>query len=544
MSETTEPIRMTLGHQAIWLRQVVPNLLLVSAGYYVLAVVGTVLSVPASGVSIIWPATAFLISVLILTPARHWWLYLLSVVPGHLHTAHYFHSAELPLVVIVCQLIGNFSLAIATSLVVRITSTARSRLRPDSFQGLLSFILLAGLAVPAVVNALILGLQVWMGWATDFWLSWRQWMLAGVFPTITIPPLAVAAIRGRLVARGTNLWSSYVEVGFLSIALWVVCNLAFDWNRPQPDHLPIHLLAPLPLLLWAAVRLGVGGTCLALLAVAGALSTSALAGRGPFALSSPIGDVLSLQVFLITMSVPLLLLAALVEERIQTAASLRLSEQRLLTLQHEGQKRIAQELHDSSSQHLTAMALNLMVLESRVGPDANATIKDMRVSLKAAMRELQSIGYLLHPVQIHSDGLYSTLQGYVDGFAARTKLRAKFRSPRAIDQLPLPVQETMLRIVQESLANVYRHASASSVTVKLSRVGQRLHLVVADDGKGVRSNQLSDDGEPQSLGVGIHGMKARARELGGKLDIRNRPRGAIVHAVVPISRLKSAAGGL
>jgi signal transduction histidine kinase len=322
----------------------------------------------------------------------------------------------------------------------------------------------------------------------------------------------------------------------LIIALIVTCMLVFGWDHPLPEYLPVLLLAPLPLLLWAAVRLGVGGTCLSLLVFAGAVSASALAGRGPFALSSPIEGVLSLQAFLIAVSVPLVLLAALVEEQMQTADTLRLSEQRLLHLQQEGQQRIAQELHDSTSQHLTAMALNLATLRNRTGADVAELIQDISGSLREATRELASFGYLLHPPAVQRDGLHSTLQRYVDGFAKRTQLEMKFRAATTIDELPLPVQEALLRIVQESLANVYRHASASHVTVKLSQVRQRLHIVIADDGKGIQSNSQSDQRRELSRGVGVPGMEARARRLGGKIDIRSRSGSTVVHAVVPIHR--------
>src|SRR5262245_7566854 len=83
------------------------------------------------------------------------------------------------------------------------------------------------------------------------------------------------------------------------------------------------------LIMWAAIRLGVGGTSLALVIFAGTILASALAGRGPFALSAANADVVSLQVFLITVSIPLLLLAALVEERIGTEQALKQSEARM-----------------------------------------------------------------------------------------------------------------------------------------------------------------------------------------------------------------------
>jgi signal transduction histidine kinase len=81
---------------------------------------------------------------------------------------------------------------------------------------------------------------------------------------------------------------------------------------------PGLVLAPLPLLLWSAVRFGSGGLCLSLLVVAGVSLSNAFAGRGPFASGSPAENTLSLQIFLLAMSVPLMILAPLVEERQRT----------------------------------------------------------------------------------------------------------------------------------------------------------------------------------------------------------------------------------
>jgi integral membrane sensor domain MASE1 len=174
--ESASPIGFS-GSQIGGRLPVLLSALLVAAGYYALAIVGTALSVPPSGFAIIWPATSFLTSVLLLTPPRHWWLYLLAVVPAHLQMVH-FHNADVPFIVILCQIAGNFTLAVATALVSR--ALIEQPLRFDSFQSLLKFILLGCLIVPACVNALILGGHLWSGWATDFWTSWRQWMLASI----------------------------------------------------------------------------------------------------------------------------------------------------------------------------------------------------------------------------------------------------------------------------------------------------------------------------------------------------------------------------
>jgi signal transduction histidine kinase len=502
---------------------------LVAAGYYGLAIIGTVLSVPPSGFAIIWPATAFLISVLLLMPPHSWWLYLLAIVPTHFHMAYSFQQAVAPLVVVLCQLTGNFSLAIVTTLVVQNKNTLPVGF--DSFQSLLRFVLLGGLAVPAVMNALILALFLWVGWSSDFWLSWRQWMLASVFPTVTLTPLVVVALRRHLVGSKT-LWASYAELTLLTIALFAVSILMFVWD-PHVEYLPIVLLAPLPLLLWAAVRLGIGGTALSLLIFAGVISVSALVGRGPFNTSSPIEDVLLLQVFLITISIPLMLLAALVEERVETDEALRLSEQRMLMGLQEEQQRIADTLHGSTLQHLTAIALNLMTLRTGTSTHASTTkiVEDIEASLQEAVRELRSFSYALHPREIDRDGIAATLERYVDGFSRRTGLQVVIELTDILDALPPKLQEALLRIVQEALANVHRHAAASKVDIKFNRVRKRLHLIVADNGRGV----AGDSHKHQTVhGVGIPGMRARVRQFGGEVHIRSRRGHTIVHAVVPI----------
>ena len=92
--------------------------------------------------------------------------------------------------------------------------------------------------------------------------------------------------------------------------------------------MPALLLAPLPFLIWAAVRVGVGGTSLTLLIVAGIALANAYIGRGPFINQAPDVNVFSLQIFLTAISIPILLLAALVEERRQAEESLKQTNKR------------------------------------------------------------------------------------------------------------------------------------------------------------------------------------------------------------------------
>jgi two-component system NarL family sensor kinase len=106
---------------------------------------------------------------------------------------------------------------------------------------------------------------------------------------------------------------------------------------------------------------------------------------------------------------------------------------------------------------------------------------------------------------------------------------------RSIDQLSLPLQLALLRIVQEALTNVYRHASAKCVSITFRRVGnKRLGLVICDDGQGAEETFEHESGKSLRAGIGIPGMIARMQQFGGNLHIHSGPKGTAVHATVPV----------
>ena len=95
--------------------------------------------------------------------------------------------------------------------------------------------------------------------------------------------------------------------------------------------------------------------------------------------------------------------------------------------------------------------------------------------MQEAMKELRTFSYLVHPPVLAADGLRSTIRQYVNGYANRSGLSVKFRSSPKVDKLPFRTQQALLRIVQEALANVHRHASASHVSIDLL-IAEQLHL--------------------------------------------------------------------
>jgi two-component system sensor histidine kinase UhpB len=223
----------------------------------------------------------------------------------------------------------------------------------------------------------------------------------------------------------------------------------------------------------------------------------------------------------------------------QVAAELDL---RLLSLQEEVQQRNASELHDSTCQHLIAASLNVLRLRRAVSDDGSAgkLFDDIDASIDRAQREIRAFTYLLHPQNLLTDGLKITIEQFVDGFAARTSLKTSLEIAPEVDKLSYERQRAVLRVIQEALANVFRHAQATQVKVAMQATDAHFKLRVTDNGRGMPINQARSGPNAVSFGVGIPAMRARLRQLGGTLEIHSSSatggRGTTLCAVLPHSR--------
>jgi signal transduction histidine kinase len=223
---------------------------------------------------------------------------------------------------------------------------------------------------------------------------------------------------------------------------------------------------------------------------------------------------------------------------IETKQELRDLSGRIYSLREEERQRIAQELHDSTAQHLVAATLNLMTLRAKAAvsyPGVNNLLESVETSLEEATRELRAFTYLLHPLALDNDGLEQTLRTYLDGFARRTGLDAQASVAGDVESLPFALQCSLLRIIQEALANVHRHAAASHVSLSLRTTADAVELIVADDGCGMGGRAE----EGACNGMGIPGMRARLREFDGGLEIRAGPhRGTTIVARIPLAAVR------
>ncbi len=180
-------------------------------------------------------------------------------------------------------------------------------------------------------------------------------------------------------------------------------------------------------------------------------------------------------------------------------------------------RRFSHEMHDELGQTLTVLKTMLR----RIGADDIATTKpQMMEVLDEAMRDVRELSQLLRPVILDDLGLEAGLRWLAERFGQRTQIPVHCEA-KLNRRLPEDMETHLFRIAQEALTNMARHSGASAVTIRLEAQKQQVVLTVEDNGKGL-SNEA-----PGSPGFGIVGMRARARQIGGELDVWNRPEGGL-----------------
>jgi signal transduction histidine kinase len=231
----------------------------------------------------------------------------------------------------------------------------------------------------------------------------------------------------------------------------------------------------------------------------------------------------------------------------ESEQSLRGLSTRLLQLQDEERRRIARELHDSTGQKLTALAMNLALS----GEDAAALSARGRRALEECttladqtVREIRTLSYLLHPPLLEELGLAAALRWYVEGFSERSGIHVALDVPEQCQRAPEEVELALFRVVQEALTNLHRYSGSSDARIRLASNAAALELEVQDFGQGLPPEMLQPDGI-QQLGVGLRGMQERITQLGGKLEIESSAEGTTIRVRLPLRKkeLKSKAAG-
>lgn len=225
-----------------------------------------------------------------------------------------------------------------------------------------------------------------------------------------------------------------------------------------------------------------------------------------------------------------------ITDRKRAEGALRDASQRLLSAEDAERRRIAQELHDSTVQDLVAAMMILDASRGDITRDG-ATLRqidDAIAILEKSAHDIRTLSYVLHPPRLDEAGLAGAIRDYAAGFSERTGIAVTLTMPGELQRPPAVVELALFRVLQESLANMYRHAGSPTVTVTLAAAPTGLRLEVQDAGGGLPAEVLNAVRQTGSgPGVGIAAMRERLQQIGGRLEIESSARGTTVRAIVP-----------
>jgi signal transduction histidine kinase len=219
---------------------------------------------------------------------------------------------------------------------------------------------------------------------------------------------------------------------------------------------------------------------------------------------------------------------ALDNERLQAELRARLDElkasrTRIVEAADLERKRIERNLHDGTQQRLTSIALALGLAESKLTTDphaAGASLRQAKQALEAALAQVRDLSQGIHPTVLTTRGLGPAIKDLAYTAPLPVTVEAELNG-----RLPERVEAGAYYLVAEALANVAKHAHASTATVTTAREHGRLLLSVRDDGIG---------GAAPTHGSGLRGLADRVQALGGTLEVDSPPgRGTELRAVIP-----------
>jgi signal transduction histidine kinase len=207
----------------------------------------------------------------------------------------------------------------------------------------------------------------------------------------------------------------------------------------------------------------------------------------------------------------------------QATERIRALSERLLAAQQEERQRIARDLHDGLGQWLSALTMEVET-GLRGGTIAPELANALKGTLQQTSGDLRTVLEGLAPASL-ADGLGAAVREMLERFELRSGILTSV-SMSNLDALPASVQAGVLRVVQEALTNVWKHADAREISVRLVQDAGELTLVVADDGEGF---DPSTPGRSSGLGH----MRDRVHLLGGAFDCESTVgEGTVVRAVI------------
>jgi len=224
--------------------------------------------------------------------------------------------------------------------------------------------------------------------------------------------------------------------------------------------------------------------------------------------------------------------AVLFEQMQASTVRMQSLARRLVETQESERRHIARELHDEAGQALASLRFGLRLLEREIdeGASATARVSELVQRTDAVIDGLHRLAVDLRPVSLDHLGLEAALRQYAQAAASKFGLAVRFKARGfTSERLPTAVETALYRVVQEAMTNVVRHARATRVDVLVEHRGDRVRVMIEDDGVGFEPSRVQRGDH-----FGLLGIRERAEALGGSLTVESAP-GAGATVVVEVA---------
>jgi signal transduction histidine kinase len=477
--------------------------------YYSAAHLGYALQFSGPVAALMWLPVGVGVAFLYLGGLRLW----PGVVIGDLLVNDY---ATLPFGTALVQSIGNLlEVLVVTLLLLRLCPREEPL---GTLRGVLGMV--AAIACGTLLSATIGSMASWLGdvfEARSLPYVWRTWWLGDFTGALIVLPLALAwsSLPARPWQRGRMMEAS------LMVA--VVTGLsALQLGRPV-------LLSALvfPALIWAALDFGLRGATVAITIICGFAIWGATNDLGPFGVGTINDRLLETQLFIATVSLTALAIAALVAERAQLAEHLRASRTRLVASSDQARQRLERDLHDGAQQGILGLRLKLTLATEALERDpeeGQRLLTTIERQMDGVLEELRSLAHGVYPPMLREYGIVSALESAALHMASPVSVHGA-----GVGRYSQATEAAVYFSCLEALQNVAKHAGPdANADVRLRQQSSELRFEVTDSGTGF-------DPATTFPGTGQANMRDRIEAVGGTLTVVSRPRnGTTVRGRVPI----------
>jgi signal transduction histidine kinase len=542
--------------------RIVLQVFLTGLAYYVATEIAWALCFPNSKVSLLFPPHAVLVVILLLVPVRHWWAYTLATVLAHFVATQQAHWPVL--YALHCEAFDAVQNVLAAA---GIRLFIKSPLNGITLRDAMVFVLIAVIIVPFGTAFWGAAFTISNHFGTHYWVEWRNLGISnGVTAVVLVPALLLAG--NRLSRRGGRVTPArMIEGSLLALGIVMVGTYVFATVPAGPGTSPALLYAPIPLLIWAALRFGLVGISAAILVVTFQAIWGAMHGHGPFLLQSPAENALALQMFLIVTGIPLMLLSVLLEDDRRSQQALREVEDdarrqreqinRLsrVSLLGEMTASLAHELNQPLSAIITNANSGKRSIDR--GKEDPATLREILVDVEADGRRAHDIIRNVRNTikksdptvrRINLNEVVTKVARIVrpDAVACSCEVETSLAKDLPLIEVdPVQIQQVLVNLVSNAL-DAMRQTALSQRKVEISTAGSgdgKVRLSVRDHGTGIRTEvheRLFDrffTTKEQGLGMGLAIVRSIVESHGGEIQAENvADGGALFYFTLPVTK--------